>query len=114
MRGSRGRTPTVNPSGGWHPEQLLTLEETLRGFTAGSAYAAFAEDRLGILKPGFRADLTVVDRDLFEVKPEELLASKVIGYDHRRQGRVRTEEQVKSAATLVLPASPIPRFQRAQ
>ena len=67
------------PSGGWHPNQILTLEETLRGFTAGAAYAAFAEDRLGILKPGFRADLTVVDRDLFEVKPKELLASKVIG-----------------------------------
>ena len=67
------------PSGGWHPDQILTLEETLRGFTAGAAYAAFAEERLGILKPGFRADLTVVDRDLFEVKPKELLASKVIG-----------------------------------
>jgi len=67
------------PSGGWHPDQILTLEETLRGFTAGAAYAAFAEERLGILKPGFRADLTVVDRDLFEVKPKELLASKVVG-----------------------------------
>jgi len=67
------------PSGGWHPEQVLTLEETLRGFTAGAAYAAFAEKRLGILKPGFRADLTVVDRDLFAVKPKELLASKVVG-----------------------------------
>jgi predicted amidohydrolase YtcJ len=67
------------PRGGWHPEQILTLEETLRGFTAGAAYAAFAEERLGILKPGFRADLTIVDRDLFEVTPKELLASKVVG-----------------------------------
>ena len=67
------------PTGGWHPDQILTLEETLRGFTAGAAYAAFAEDRLGILKPGFRADLTIVDRDLFAVKPKDLLASKVIG-----------------------------------
>jgi predicted amidohydrolase YtcJ len=31
-----------------------------------------------MLKPGFRADITVVDRDLFEVKPRELLASRVI------------------------------------
>ena len=52
-----------NPSGGWHPEHLLTIEETLRGFTAGSAYAAFAEERLGTLAPGFRADLTLIDRD---------------------------------------------------
>ena len=36
------------PAGGWHPEQKLSLEETLRGYTAGAAYAAFAEDRLGI------------------------------------------------------------------
>jgi predicted amidohydrolase YtcJ len=66
------------PAGGWHPEQLLTLEEALRGFTAGSAHAAFAENRLGILKTGFRADVTVLDRDLFRVKPKELLATKVL------------------------------------
>ena len=66
------------PPGGWHPEQRLTLEEALRGFTAGSAYAAFAEDRLGILKPGMRADVTIVDRDLFRASPRELLASRVV------------------------------------
>jgi predicted amidohydrolase YtcJ len=69
--------PQGKPAGGWHPEQLLSLEETLRGFTTGAAYAAFAEDRLGVLKPGFRADLTIVDRDLFEAKPRDLLATIV-------------------------------------
>ena len=44
--------PEGLPEGGWHPDQKLTLEEALRGFTAGSARAAFAEDRLGILKVG--------------------------------------------------------------
>lgn len=66
------------PAGGWHPEQLLTLEEALRGFTSGSAHAAFAENRLGILKTGFRADATVLDRDLFRVKPKELLATRIV------------------------------------
>jgi predicted amidohydrolase YtcJ len=70
--------PQGKPDGGWHPDQVLTLDEVLRGFTAGAAYAAFAEDRLGTLKPGFRADITVVDRDLFEVKPKQLLASRVV------------------------------------
>jgi len=70
--------PEGKPAGGWHPEQRLTLEETLRGFTAGSAYAGFAENRLGILKTGYRADLTIVDRDLFEAKSKDLLASKVV------------------------------------
>jgi predicted amidohydrolase YtcJ len=67
-----------NPAGGWHSEQVLSLEETLRAFTAGSAFAAFAENRLGTLKPGFRADLTIVDRDLFQAQPKELLATQVV------------------------------------
>ena len=67
-----------NPPGGWHPEQRLTLEETLRGFTAGAAFAGFAEEHLGVLKPGFRADLTVVDRDLFLATPKQLLATQVV------------------------------------
>jgi predicted amidohydrolase YtcJ len=69
----RGRPP-----GGWHPEHRLTLEEALRAHTAGSAHAAFAEDRLGILKPGLRADVTIIDRDLFRVTPKELLAARVV------------------------------------
>ncbi|MHC5537942.1 amidohydrolase, partial [Singulisphaera rosea] len=67
-----------NPAGGWHPDQKLSIEETLRGFTSGAAYAAFEEDRLGILKPGMRADLTIVDRDLFKAKPIEVLKARVV------------------------------------
>ena len=66
------------PKGGWHPEQKLSLEETVRGFTTGAAYAGFAEDRLGVLKPGYRADMTILDRDLFQAAPAEVLASQVI------------------------------------
>lgn len=66
------------PAGGWHPDQRLTLEETLHGFTAGAAYAAFAEDRVGTLKPGMRADLTIVDRDLFKSSPLEVLKTRVL------------------------------------
>lgn len=66
------------PPGGWHPDQKMTLEETLRAHTAGSAFAAFAEDHLGILKPGFRADVTVLDRDLFDVTPLQVLKADVL------------------------------------
>ena len=66
------------PSGGWHPEQRLSLAETLKGFTAGAAYASFAEDKVGILRPGMRADVTIVDRDLFLAKNSELLATRVL------------------------------------
>src|SRR5208283_3816848 len=66
------------PPGGWHPEQRLSLEEALRGFTTGAAYAAFAEDRLGIIRTGMQADMTLVDRDLFRASPQELLKSRVV------------------------------------
>jgi len=69
---------TGMPPGGWHPEQVLSLQETLRAFTAGAAFAAFAENRQGMLKPGYRADLTIVDRDLFQAEPKELLATQVV------------------------------------
>ena len=66
------------PPGGWHSDQKMSLDETLRAFTTGSAYAAFAEDRLGVLKPGLRADLTVTDRDLFKVPPRDVLKANVV------------------------------------
>ena len=70
--------PEGSPPGGWHPDQRLSLDEALRAHTAGSAFAAFDEGRLGVLKPGMRADLTVVDRDLFRVEPRALLDAKVL------------------------------------
>lgn len=66
-----------NPPGGWHPEQRLTLEEALTGYTQGSAYAMFAEDRLGRIAEGFLADIILVDRDPFAVGPRELLETNV-------------------------------------
>jgi predicted amidohydrolase YtcJ len=56
----------------WMPEQRLTREEALRAFTAGAAYAEFAESRRGFIREGFDADLTVFARDLMEVHVDEL------------------------------------------
>ena len=77
MPRSPARTRRASPRGAGTPTRSSRLDEALRGFTAGSAYAAFAEDRLGVLKAGMRADVTVVDRDLFAVKPMEVLHAKV-------------------------------------
>jgi predicted amidohydrolase YtcJ len=46
---------------GWHPDLALTPAQALRAYTAGAAYAAGMEDRLGRLRPGFLCDLTVVE-----------------------------------------------------
>ncbi len=57
---------------GWYPAQRLTLAEALHGYTAGAAYAAGMEDRLGRLAPGYLADLIVLETDPFRCNPHEL------------------------------------------
>ncbi len=63
---------------GWHPEQKLSLDEALNRFTVGPAFATNQEKRLGRLTPGYFADLIVLDRDPFQIPPEEIEAVKPI------------------------------------
>ena len=60
------------PPGGWHPEELLSNYEALRGFTLDAAYAGFAEDEVGSLAPGKRADFVVLADDPLAVEPARL------------------------------------------
>lgn len=66
-----------NP-GGWVPEQKITLEETLKAYTVGSAYAEFAEKVKGTITVGKLADMVMVDKDLFAIAPEEIINAKVV------------------------------------
>lgn len=67
----------------WMPEQRLTRDEALRAFSAGAAYAEHAEDRRGMIREGYDADLTVFDRDVLEVAVDELpevgISATVVG-----------------------------------
>ncbi|MCB9461637.1 MAG: amidohydrolase [Anaerolineaceae bacterium] len=67
------------PDGGWYPDARLTVDETLRGFTKGPAYAAGMEDRLGQLTHGYYADLVVLDKDPYTVEPQALRDLQVLG-----------------------------------
>ena len=62
----------------YYPEQKLTVDEAVRAYTWGSAYAEFAEEKKGTLAPGMLADFIVLDRDITKVPPEELLKTKVL------------------------------------
>jgi hypothetical protein len=64
---------------GWYPEQRLTVEEAVRGFTLGAAYAGYMENRVGSLTPGKLADLVVVDRDIFTCDPMDIKDAQVLG-----------------------------------
>jgi predicted amidohydrolase YtcJ len=69
------------PAGGWHPEQRLTIEEALRGWTTWAAYAEFREQEAGIIAAGFTANLTVMDIDPLqtgESNPARLLDGKIV------------------------------------
>ena len=57
---------------GWIPEERLTVEEALRAYTAGSAYAAFEEADKGTISPGKLADLAVMSEDIFAIPPERI------------------------------------------
>ncbi len=63
---------------GWYPEQRLTVEEAIEGFTLGAAYAGGMEHEVGSLQAGKLADLTVLSRDLTRIDPQEIPGTPVL------------------------------------
>lgn len=64
---------------GWFPDQKLTPEEAIRFYTLGSAYAQFMEDRKGMLKEGYLADMVLYEED-FTVAPEDEVMKAPVAY----------------------------------
>ncbi len=57
------------PEGGFFPRECVTVEEAIDAYTVGSAYNEFREKDKGRLKPGFLADMVVLDTDIFTCDP---------------------------------------------
>lgn len=68
-----GRNP-----GGWVPRQKITVEEAVRAYTRGSAYAEFAEGEKGTLEPGKLADLVILSHDILSGGAEALASARVL------------------------------------
>jgi hypothetical protein len=66
------------PEGGWYPQENLSREEAVRGFTLDAAYAGFMEKTVGSLESGKRADFIVLDQNVFEVEASAIPAIKVL------------------------------------
>lgn len=74
---TRATSDGKNP-GGWVPEEKLSLDEAIRGYTTGGAYAEFAEKDKGTIQSGKLADIVVLDKDLFKVPADEIMDAKVV------------------------------------
>lgn len=99
------------PDGGWYPDQRMTPEEAVRGYSTWAAYAAFAEADLGQIAPGRLADLSVLSLDPLRVgssAPHDLLRGRpclgVVGGTIAADGS-GTWVEVNGARSLVCDAS---------
>jgi predicted amidohydrolase YtcJ len=75
------RDKELQPPEGWYPDQRLTPEEAIRGYTVWGAYAEFLEDHTGKIREGMWADLTVLDLDPFvvgSIDPGRLLEGRIL------------------------------------
>jgi predicted amidohydrolase YtcJ len=72
------QTAEGKPDGGFVPEQRLTVEEAVRGYTLGGAYAGRRERTEGSIERGKLADLIIVSQNIFEIDPHHLAQTKVL------------------------------------
>jgi len=71
MRVGRGGAP-------FFPNQRLTLDQVLAGYTRNNAYTDFMEDRIGSLEPGKLADVIVLSQDLYKIPPDRIGSTQVL------------------------------------
>jgi hypothetical protein len=62
---------------GWHPGEKISMEDAIRYYTSGAAYAQFMENRKGMIKQGFLADIVILDKDLMKIPENEIMKTKV-------------------------------------
>jgi predicted amidohydrolase YtcJ len=60
------------------PEERVTLEQMIRSFTINGAYANFLEKETGSIEVGKKADLIVLNKNLFEIPVTEISNAKVL------------------------------------
>lgn len=74
---TRQSVDTMEPKGGWMPEEKISLEEAFSAYTYGSAHASLRSNKLGLLEEGMLADIVVLDCNPFAESSEKLLDTNV-------------------------------------
>ena len=70
--------PDGTPAGGWQPQEKISLEDCIRAYTTGSAYAEFEEGKKGELKAGEYADFLILSKDLTKAPPSDYVKTEVL------------------------------------
>lgn len=73
-----GQGGAVATSLAYVPEERISVEQAVRAYTLGSAYARFSEDKLGSLETGKEADLAVLSQDIFSAPAAAIGKTKVL------------------------------------
>lgn len=60
------------------PDQTLTLEELIHGYTRDAAYAEFMEHEKGQIKVGYLADMVLFSHDLFSLDQKDIRQAKPV------------------------------------
>jgi predicted amidohydrolase YtcJ len=60
------------------PDERITVNDAVRAYTQGSAFAAFSDKQVGTLEVGKLADLAVLSQDIFSVPPETIGKTRVL------------------------------------
>lgn len=72
------QSPDEEPSEAMQPEEVIDLPEALAAYTIGAAYAMGLEKETGSIEVGKRADLAVVEKNLFDVPPRRLGQTRIV------------------------------------
>ena len=75
---TRQKRQDDDPEEPFFADQALTIEECIQGVTLNAARACWRDHFTGMLRVGYSADLIVLDRDVFAVKPQEISATQVL------------------------------------
>jgi predicted amidohydrolase YtcJ len=69
--------PDGTPTGGWQPQEKISMDECIHAYTVGAAYAEFEEGKKGQLVPGQYADMIVLSADVIKIPAAEILKVNV-------------------------------------
>ena len=72
------QTTEGNPPGGFIPGERISLEDAIKAYTLGAAFAGHREKTEGSLEPGKLADLIVLAQDLFKIEPNQIANMEVL------------------------------------